>query len=62
MKQLVDTVSAIRLDHAAFLRFGVCFDHVANIAEEHAGLYDLDGFVQTLASGFSNADGVGVCS
>lgn len=60
MKEGVDPVSAICLDHAAVLAFGMLLNDVAVLAEERAGLDDFDGLFETLAGCFDDADRVGV--
>ena len=60
VEELVDAVAAVRLDDAAVERLGVLLDHVARVAEQHAGFYDFDGLVETLARALGYAHGVGV--
>lgn len=61
VEQLVDTMSAVGLDDAAILRLCVLLDNVSRIAEEHAGLDQLDSLVQALSRCLDNANGVWIC-
>lgn len=57
MEKLVDSVSAVSPDYAAFLRLGVFFNDGTRVAERHAGFYNRDGGGQALARGLDHTDG-----
>jgi hypothetical protein len=56
----VDAVSDIGPDHTAVFRLSMLFNSVAKLAEERAGLDQLDGFCETLARCLDHAHGVWV--
>ena len=58
----MDTMPAVGLDDATSLNFGMAFDNLANIPEEHSRLDDLDCTFETFPGGFRNANRVYVCS
>ena len=60
VEALVDTVAAVGLDDAAVVALGDLLDSVAVVAEERAGLDELDRFGETVTCGLDNAHGVGV--
>lgn len=60
VEQLVDTVTAVALDDAAVAALGMFLNHISGISEKHAGLHQLDGFVQTLSRSFDDANGLRV--
>jgi len=60
VEHLVDAVADISPDDAAVLGLGVGLDDVAKLAEQSAGLYQLDGLVQTLTRSLDNANSVGI--
>lgn len=62
VEERVDAVATVSLDCAATARFGMLFNHVAVVAEERAWFGERDCLVETLAGGFDDADGVGVCA
>jgi hypothetical protein len=45
MKQAIDTVATIRLDHTTAFRLGMLFYNVAVISEESSRLDELDSFI-----------------
>lgn len=57
----VDAVADIRPNDAAVIGLCVLLDDVAKLAEEGAGLDELDGLVETLARRLNQTDDVGVC-
>jgi len=60
VEALVDAVAAVGLDDAAVVALGELLDGVAVVAEERAGLDELDRFGETVAGGFDNAHSVGI--
>ena len=54
MKQLIDAVATVGLDHTATARFRVLLDDRSWIPEEHARFHELNGLVQALAGGLNN--------
>ena len=50
-------MSAVRFNDAAASTLGMFFNHAARVAEGHARLDELDGFVEAFAGGFDDADG-----
>jgi hypothetical protein len=60
VEQLIDTMSAVRLDNAAFLGLCMLLNDVSRVAEEHAWLDQLDSLIQALSRSFDNADRIGV--
>jgi hypothetical protein len=60
VEQLVDTMSAVRLDNAAFFCLCVLLDDVSRIAEEHARLDQLDSLIQALSRSLYYTDRIGV--
>ena len=60
VEALVDAVAAVGLDDTAVVALGDLLDGVAVVAEERAGLDELDRFGETVTCGLDNAHGVGV--
>ena len=61
MEKLVDTVSAIRPDHAAVFAFGMLLDDVAIFPEKSAWLCDFNGLVQAFSRSLGDPYGVWIC-
>lgn len=60
VEQLVDTVTAVALDHTAVPGLGVLLDHIARVAEQHARLHQLNRLVQALTRRLNHAHRIGV--
>lgn len=60
VEQLVNTMTAVRLDNGAVLCLCVLFNDVSGVAEEHARFDDLNGLVQALSRSLYYADSVRV--
>jgi len=57
VKQLIDAVATVCLNHTATSRFCVPLDHRSWITEEHTRFNKLNGLVQTLAGSLNNTHG-----
>ena len=60
VEDLVDAVAAVCFYDRAFLALGMFFNDISWLAEGHAGLDDLNGFIEAGSCSFDNTDGVGV--
>ena len=60
VKQGVDAVTAVSLDRAATSVLCMLLNDGAILSEQSAGLCDLDGLVETLASSLNDTDRLGV--
>lgn len=61
VEKLVDTMSAIRPDHAAVFAFGMFLDDVAIFPEKSAWLCDFNGLVQALSCSLGDPYSVWIC-
>lgn len=62
VEELIDAMTAVGLDDAAVAGLGMFFNDIAGIAEQHAGLDQLNRLFQTLAGGFHHSHCFGVCA
>lgn len=60
MEKSVDTMTAVSLDRAATLRFGVLLDDVTVVAVCSSWFGDLNSLIETLSSGLYYTDGIRV--
>lgn len=56
-------MTAIALDNTAIASFGVLFNHVSGVSEQHPWLDQLNGLVKAFSRRFDNSDSVwvGLC-
>lgn len=61
VEQLIDTMTAVGLDHTAVPALGVLFNHISWFTEKHAGFYVFNTLFQALPSSLNNPDGIRAC-